>query len=175
MATAWRRPAAQHDPLGQYLAEVDRDQQDDDSTPILSAAAAPAPAVAGGGRVVLLAAEEEEEEAPQPTPIVVSTKWRARLARHGIVVQVQGPPPPPPPPPQDEEDARLPQAVLSFQLALRAALRQLQGPLALLCGRGVAVPIPPLAALLAGGGKEAVAAAEARCPALPALRAALVG
>lgn len=171
MATAWRRPAAQHDPLGQYLAEVDRDQQDDDSTPILSAAAAPA--VAGGGRVVLLVAEEEEEEAPQPTPIVVSTKWRARLARHGIVVQVQGLPPPPPP--QDEEDARLPRAVLSFQLALRAALRQLQGPLALLCGRGVAVPMPPLAALLAGGGKEAVAAAEARCPALPALRAALVG
>ena len=169
MAAAWRPT---HDPLRQHLAAAAMDFEEDAESPSSS------------GRAV---ADDEEEEEKQATTNADAqadatttaaaqwcwARWRGRLARHGILVHMPTTAPAPTPQHQHPPPAgSLLRAVLRYQLTARAAIRQLQGALALLCGRGVAVPMPPLAAL---GGLGAVEEAEAHCPALPALRAALVG
>lgn len=177
MAAAWRPP---HDPLRQYLAAAAAedgaiDPGDDGD----EAEAEPEPPCV---------AEDEESLPPAPADAAATTqwwaRWRGRLTRHGILLLVPPAPGPPthhkPASPSINHDERLLRAVLRYQLTARAALRQLQGALALLCGRGVAVPIPPLAALgglaaAAAVAEDAEAEAEAHCPALPALRVALVG
>jgi hypothetical protein len=168
MATAWR-PA--HDPLSQYLASVDHNNassnapDDDDEG---AAAAAEAAADEEEAQTAAAVAAEPESDAPEPPE---HARWWGRLVRHGILPPSVASTPPLLPAMDDE---RLARAVLRYQITLRAAIRQLQGTLALLCGRGVAVPMPPLAALRVVDASM-VAAAEAHCPALPALRAALVG
>lgn len=170
MATVWR-PA--HDPLSRYLASVDDD------------------AASSGGATAVAFDEDEEHEAQEEAVPAPSSddaagarswaRWRGRLARHGILVAAVGAAGASvntrPPPAAAQAPEALLTAVLAYHLALRAAIRQLHGPLALLCGRGVAVPMPPLTALLLASGDATAAAAEAEahCPALPALRAALVG